>query len=150
MTNFFIYIIIIECKARVFLLQHSRYALGQVSEHMHEHIRYMDHDECRGNCACAQAIEDNRMEPATSVEATAQTRTQISSVLTERHFSSFKNTLSDSTDQQPNRTCQRINNSNFASKNYHQGTAGSPTSYRVRVSLDDTVGAHCHHRRVPG
>ena len=132
----------------LFCLQHSRYALGQVPKQMHEHIYHMSHYECRGNCT--QAIEDNRREPATSVEATAQTRTQISSVLTERHFSSFKNTLSDSTDQQPNRTCQRINNSNFASKNYHQGTAGSPTSYRVRVSLDDTVGAHCHHRRVPG
>ena len=74
----------------LFCLQHSRYALGQVSEHMHEHIHYMDHDECRGNCT--QAIEDNRREPATSssVEATAQTRTQISSVLTEGHFSDFK------------------------------------------------------------
>ena len=62
--------------------------LQHASEHMHEHIIIRHHDECRGNCT--QAIEDNRREPATSVEATAQTRTQISSVLTERHFSDFK------------------------------------------------------------
>ena len=62
--------------------------LQHVSKRIREHIYYMSHYECRGNCT--QAIEDNRREPATSVEATAQTRTQISSVLTERHFSDFK------------------------------------------------------------
>ena len=63
--------------------------LQHAFKQMHEHIYYIrHHDECRGNCT--QAIEDNRREPATSVEATAQTRTQISSVLTERHFSDFK------------------------------------------------------------
>ena len=62
--------------------------LQHASEHMQEHIIIRHDDECRGKCT--QAIEDNRREPATSVEATAQTRTQISSVLTERHFSDSK------------------------------------------------------------
>ena len=60
----------------------------QHSKRIREHIYYMSHYECRGNCT--QAIEDNRREPATGAEATAQTRAQISSVLAEKHFSDFK------------------------------------------------------------
>ena len=53
--------------------------------------------------------------------------------------------LSESTDQPETEPSEEINNSSFASKCHHQGTAGSPTSHRVRVSLGDTVGAHWHY-----
>ena len=63
--------------------------LQHAFKQIHEHIYYMrHHNECRGNCT--QAIEDNRRETATSVEATAQTRAQIISALAEKHFSDFK------------------------------------------------------------